>query len=173
MPKSGRKRGRPKKGVAPPRPARTGLFAAADDLRPRIGRPRFQPTEADRRYVKQMAQLGIPHEDIAATVGISRNTLTLHFREDLDDGRIEAEAAVASSLFAKATAKTLSGASVRAAEIWLKRRAHWLEARQPREEGDKTGENEVVVTGGLPPQPRDDDEPGGEPGAGGATGGGQ
>lgn len=144
-----------KKGARPPKPAaRTaridGFFADADDMRPRIGRPRFQPTEKDRRFVSRMSRLGLSHSDMAVTLGIDRETLVRYFRQEIDEGRIEGDAAVAASLFQKATAKQVSGASVQAAIYWLRRRAEWLEAQRPRDAADEAGANEIVVTGGLP-----------------------
>lgn len=138
------------KAKASPAPKRSGMLAAADDIAPRIGRPRFQPTEKDRAFVKRMSALGASQEDIASTIGCDRNTLAKWFRRDIDDGRMEATASVAAALFAKATAKVISGASVRAAEIWLRRFPEWLEAERPRDPHDDAGANEIVVTGGLP-----------------------
>lgn len=131
-------------------PRRTGMLADADDIGPRIGRPRFAASEKDRAFVKRMAALGASQDDIARVIGCDRNTLVKHFRQDIEDGRIEATASVAASLFAKATAKVVSGASVRAAEIWLRRFPEWLEAERPRDREDEAGDNEIVVTGGLP-----------------------
>lgn len=138
------------KAKASPAPRRTGLLADADDIKPRIGRPAFKPTEKDRAFVKKMSARGASLEDIAGVIGCERHTLTKHFRQDIDDGRIEATAAVSAALFAKATAKGLNGASVRAAEIWLRRYPEWLEAERPRDRDDEAGDNEIVVTGGLP-----------------------
>ena len=49
------------------------------------GRPAHQPTEATRREVRGAAAF-IPHEAIAALVGISNKTLLKHYREELDLG---------------------------------------------------------------------------------------
>lgn len=138
------------KAKAPPLARRIGMLADADDIKARIGRPRFAVSDRDRSFVKRMSALGASLDDIATTIGCDRNTLTKHFRQDIDDGRIESTAAVAAALFAKATAKMISGASVRAAEIWLRRYPEWLEAERPRDRDDEAGDNEIVVTGGLP-----------------------
>lgn len=149
MPKP-RKKGarRPKQTIRPTRA--DGFFADADDMRPRIGRPRFQPTEVDRRFVQRMSRLGLSHSDMATVVGCDRDTLTKYFRPEIEEGRIEGMAAVASSLFQKAVDKKVTGASVRAAEIWLKRDPAWLEAARPKDQDDEAGSHEIVVTGGLP-----------------------
>lgn len=157
------------KGAPAAAPRRTGMLADADDIQARIGRPRFAVTDKDRAFVKRMSALGASQDDIARTIGCDRATLAKHFRQEIDDGRVESTAAVAASLFAKATAKVISGASVRAAEIWLRRYPEWLEAERPRDRDDEAGDKEIVVTGGLPARgtkefPVDDDT-----GAGGAA----
>ena len=151
MPKARRAKakGRPRK-AAPPSYRREGMLAPADEIKAKIGRPAFKPTDKDRAFVKRMAALGASLDDIASVVGCERHTLTKHFRQDIDDGRIEATAAVSAALFQKATSKVVSGAAVRAAEIWLRRYPEWLEAERPRDPGDEAGENEIVVVGGLP-----------------------
>ncbi len=138
------------KAKAPERPARTGMFAAADDMAARIGRPSFDATPTDRAFVKRLSALGVSMDEIGSVIGCTRQTLAKHFRQEIDDGRIEATAAVAASLFAIATAKGGGSAAVRAAEIWLRRYPAWLEAQRPKEEGDEAGANEVAITGGLP-----------------------
>ena len=160
------------KGAQQPATKRVGMLADADDIKARIGRPRFQVTDKDRAFVKRMAALGASLEDIASVIGCERHCLTRWFRQDIDDGRIEATAAVVAALFAKATAKGLNGASVRAAEIWLRRFPEWLEAERPRNRDDEASAKEIVVTGGLPvrgaleiPGEHEDDDPG-EPGEG-------
>lgn len=142
---------RSKRKAAPlPAPRRSGMFADADDMKPRIGRPRFVPTEKDRGYVRKMASVGLTHEEIASTIGVERTTLVKYFRQEIDDGRIEANALVAAALFRKATDRAVTGASVRAAEIWLRVRAGWVDAQHPKDKDDETGDNQLVVTGGLP-----------------------
>src|SRR5208337_2049680 len=51
------------------------------------GRPKYEPTEADRNTVRSMASQGIPHETIAlclGTNGVDPKTLRKHFRRELD-----------------------------------------------------------------------------------------
>lgn len=54
------------------------------------GRPPYKPTEKDRGIVEGMAASGIPHLDIAKTLGIARLTLEKHYREELDVSHIKA-----------------------------------------------------------------------------------
>lgn len=130
--------------------ARGGFFGPADEMAPRIGRPAYQPTDTDRRYVRTMSGVGLTFEEMARVLRIDRNTLTKYFRDDIDEGRIEAMAQVSGALFKKAIAGDGGSASVRAAEIWLKRDARWLEARRPKDEDDEAADNELVIKGGLP-----------------------
>src|ERR1017187_249920 len=63
------------------------------ELFPRIkkempgGRPKYEPTEADRNTVRSMASQGVPHETIALCLGkkgIDAKTMRKHFRRELD-----------------------------------------------------------------------------------------
>lgn len=86
----------------------------------------FQPTEENRRTVKAMAGLGVPHEGIAVLLEIDPKTLRKHFHSELERGSIEATAKVAQSLFQMAT----TGKSVAAAIFWMKARAGWREKHE-------------------------------------------
>ncbi len=86
----------------------------------------FQPTEEQRRIVKGMAGLGVPHEGIAVILEIDPKTLRKYFPQDLERGSVEATAKVAQSLFQMAT----SGQSVAAAIFWMKARAGWREKHE-------------------------------------------
>lgn len=72
-----------------------------------------------------MAGYGVPEDDIALTVDISGPTLRKHYRRELDLGHVKANAAVAQSLYKKATGDGTS--AVTAAIFWLKTRAGWKE----------------------------------------------
>ena len=87
-----------------------------------VGRPAHQPTDQNRLQVKTLAAVGIRHEDIAAKLGISADTLTKYYRQELDDGRVDANALVAKSLFEQAKAGNTA-----AMIFWLKTRAGWRE----------------------------------------------
>src|SRR5258708_1520948 len=84
-------------------------------------RPKLNPTEEQRKLVKQLAAVGTPQEHIARKTGIrSPKTLRKHFRKELDLGAIEANASVAGELYKKA----MSG-NFQAQAFWLERRAGW------------------------------------------------
>lgn len=87
-----------------------------------VGRPPYKPTDQNRLQVKTLAAVGIRHEDIAAKLGISVDTLTRYYRQELDDGRVDANAVVAKSLYEQARAGNTS-----AMIFWLKTRAGWKE----------------------------------------------
>jgi len=86
----------------------------------------FIPTDDQRRTVKAMAGFGVTQDDIACHLNIDPKTLRLHFRSELDNGTIEANAKVAQSLFQMAT----QGKNVAAAIFWMKARAGWREKQE-------------------------------------------
>jgi hypothetical protein len=54
--------------------------------------PAHKPTTEHRRMVEAMSAYGIPHDDISAVVGIDRNTLAKHYRQELDQASAKANA---------------------------------------------------------------------------------
>src|SRR5712692_1101959 len=69
-----------------------------------MSRPRFIPTDEQRRTVKLMSAYGIKQEEIAKMVGLrSSKSLRKHFRQELDRGTIEATAQVSQTLYKMAT----------------------------------------------------------------------
>lgn len=87
-------------------------------------RPRLTPTEDQRRLVKSISAMGIPHEEIARIIGIrSPKTLRLHFREELDLGMTEANYKVAQTLFKMATSGECPAATI----FWAKTRNRFRE----------------------------------------------
>jgi hypothetical protein len=79
-------------------------------------------TEENQKLVRALASVGTRHEDIATKLGISSDTLTRKYRKELDDGRIDANAAIAQTLFQQAKAGNTT-----AMIFWLKTRAGWKE----------------------------------------------
>lgn len=103
------------------------------------GRRPFVPTDENRRTVRTLARYGVPHENIANVIGISRPTLSKSFRHELDLGKSEANAAVMQTCFQMAT----SGRHPAATFFWLKCQAGWRE----RERDNRFDERE-------PPPPK-------------------
>jgi hypothetical protein len=87
-------------------------------------RPKFNPTEEQRRLVKAFSAYGIPQEQIARRIGIrSTKTLREHFRKELAEGISDATFNVSQTLYKMA----MSGKNIVATLFWLKCRAGWKE----------------------------------------------
>ena len=89
-----------------------------------MGRPPHQPTDQTRLQAKTLAAVGIRHEDIAAKIGISADTLVKYYKQELDDGRVDANAQIGKSLYEQAKAGNTA-----AMIFWLKTRAGWKETQ--------------------------------------------
>lgn len=87
-----------------------------------------EPTEQTRQMARTLSGLGVPQDDIAILIGVTKPTLHKYYRDDLDRGLAEANAKVASSLFQQATSGVTS-----AAIFWMKARAGWRE-KHPEDE---------------------------------------
>jgi hypothetical protein len=88
------------------------------------GRPSHKPTKDTQEQVKRLSALGCPHEDIATRLKISADTLVKYYKDELDEGRIDANAAIAGTLFSQA-----KKGNTAAAIFWLKTRARWKETQ--------------------------------------------
>ena len=83
-----------------------------------------KPTQENKDTVKRLSALGCPHEDIAIRLKISSDTLVKYYKNELDEGRIDANAAIAGTLFQQA-----KNGNTAAAIFWLKTRARWKETQ--------------------------------------------
>ena len=83
---------------------------------------KHDPKQQDRDTARRLSALGVPHEDIAIRLKISADTLTKYYQEQLDEGRIDANSAIAGTLFQQA-----KNGNTAAAIFWLKTRARWKE----------------------------------------------
>lgn len=88
--------------------------------------PAHAPTDESRELVKQLSAEGFIQEHIADQVGIDAKTLRKHYKDELRDGKFEANRKVAKTLFAAAT----EGGSVAAMIFWLKSQAGWREKQE-------------------------------------------
>jgi hypothetical protein len=93
------------------------------------GRPRHSPSPEQRRNVQTLAGFGISHRDIGTVIGVSADTLRIHYRDELDKGQTVANANVAQNLYRIATGEGRE--AVTAAIFWLKVRAGWSEYAPP------------------------------------------
>ena len=82
-----------------------------------------RPTEDFRKQVQEASGLGLPQDQICALVGISDVTLRKHYESELGMGKAQASAAVAKTLFNKATV----GQDTTAMIWWTKAQMRWSE----------------------------------------------
>lgn len=80
------------------------------------------PTDESRKLVRSLSAVGIKYVDIAGKLDISDDTLVKHYKKDLEDGRIDANASIGQTLFQQA-----KNGNTAAAIFWLKTRAQWKE----------------------------------------------
>ena len=91
-----------------------------------------KPTDENRVEVRTLASLGMPQDEIAAYIGISKPTLAKHYASELKLSAIKANANVGKFLYTMASGRALKqGASYgecsRAAMFWAKTRMGWRE----------------------------------------------
>ena len=88
-----------------------------------MARPKYKPTEEQRRLVKSMSAYGIKQEGIARVLLLrSPKTLRKHFREELILGEIEGVAQVAQTHYQMAK----SGKHAVSTIHFLDKRPRWL-----------------------------------------------
>lgn len=80
------------------------------------------PTDESRKLVRSLSAVGIKYVDIANKLEISDDTLVKHYKRDLEDGRVDANASIGQTLFQQA-----KNGNTAAAIFWLKTRAQWKE----------------------------------------------
>ena len=85
---------------------------------------KHEPNDESKSTVKRLSALGVPHEDIATRLKISADTLVKYYQDELDEGRIDANATIAGTLFQQA-----KKGNTAAAIFWLKTRARWKETQ--------------------------------------------
>jgi hypothetical protein len=109
------------------------------------GRPPHLATADTRIKVYTLSTVGTRHEDIASVLNISHDTLVKYYKEELDKGRIEANASVAETLF-----KQAKEGNTTAMIFWLKSRAKWKESTQHEISGNPDGSPvEVKIITGI------------------------
>lgn len=99
------------------------------------GKPGRKPKgydETTARQVEQMAQFGLPHDQICAVVDMSKHTLYKYYRVELTKGAARANLKVAQRLYVKAVEEGDTTALI----FWAKCRMRWsTESRE--EEGEQ------------------------------------
>ena len=93
------------------------------------------PTEETRKLVRSLSAVGIKYVDIAGKLDIGDDTLVKHYKKDLEDGRIDANASIGQTLFQQA-----KNGNTAAAIFWLKTRARWKETHAVEHSGPEGSE---------------------------------
>jgi hypothetical protein len=116
-----------------------------DTSKDKGGRPPHLADATTRNKVFMLSTVGTRHEDIATVLGISADTLTKYYHDELAKGRIEANASVAETLF-----KQAKEGNTTAMIFWLKSRAKWKESTQHEISGNPDGTPvEVKIVTGI------------------------
>lgn len=112
------------------------------------GRPPFKPTDDERKQVAQMVAVGIPQEQIAMVIrdGIDADTLAKHFKTEIRESKIKANAKIGGTLFNKA----INGDTA-AAIFWAKTQMGWKEKTEHQITG--VGGKDLVLWG-VKPEPK-------------------
>jgi hypothetical protein len=93
------------------------------------GRPPHEKTEENAERVEALCAYGMDHVMIAAMLGISHDTLTKYYRDELDVGKAKVVEQVANSL-----KRNAMHGDVQAQKFFLSSRAGWSE-KQTHEVG--------------------------------------
>jgi len=110
----------------------------------KAGRPRHLILATTQNEVYELSKVGTRHEDIATLIGVSHDTLTKYYKKQLDRGRIEANAAVAGTMYSKA----MTG-DVGAMMFWLKTQAQWSEKNTTELTGEGGSPINIKVITGI------------------------
>lgn len=109
-----------------------------------------KPTDDSKKLVRSLSAVGIRYVDIAQKLDITDDTLVKHYKKELEDGRIDANAAIGQTLFQQAKDGNTS-----AAIFWLKTRAGWKETQAHEITGDNNLTLKVIT--GVPPKETPED----------------
>lgn len=114
-----------------------------------MGRPPYKPTDEVRKIVRNMASVGIPHRQLAAYLGIDRETLAKYFGDELEKGKIEASVKVLENLFRMATGSGREAAAC--AMFWAKTQCGFREIQRLEHSGPD-GDPISLAAVDAPPQ---------------------
>ena len=113
-------------------------------VKKKVGRPAHLKSLDTQKKVFDLATVGTRYEDIALVLGISDDTLVKYYKPELEKGRIEANAAVAGTLFEKAKQGDTSSMI-----FWLKTRAQWSEKNTTELTGEGGAPINIKVVTGI------------------------
>ncbi|MEM5425103.1 hypothetical protein [Paraburkholderia ferrariae] len=98
----------------------------------RAGRPRFEPTDAQREVAEALLRCGVPIEQARTCIinpetrkPISYHTFCRVFGNEIATAVVLANAMVARNLYLIATANKASAATVQACIFWLRTKGGW------------------------------------------------
>ena len=89
----------------------------------RGGRPRHEPTSQTRNMVRMCAGFGVPQEDIALALGLTRPTLKRHYSPEIEVGKAQTHIRLMSNLLEMSNMKNTVG--LKATIFALTRRFGW------------------------------------------------
>lgn len=114
-----------------------------------------KPDEETRCKVESLSAYGVPQDDICTALGITKNTLIKHYRQELDLAAVQANARVAGKLFEKCMAGDTTSII-----FWLKTRAKWKETHVHESTGKDGNPQEFIFRWGddITAQPGQDEE---------------
>jgi len=133
-----------------------GVKGRSGGARPGCGRPAFSPTQEQRKLVEQLSAFGIRVDEMPAFITdraskpIGRKTLTKHFKNEIEAGRLKANVKVANALYRNATEPSNSAphGNIAAQIFWLKTRCGWSES-QPAIASVRASGGVLVVPAGM------------------------
>ena len=108
------------------------------------GRPAHLKNATTGNQVYDLSKVGTRYEDIALVLGVSHDTLSKYYKDELEKGRIEANAIVAGTLFEKARQGDTSSMI-----FWLKTRAQWSEKNTTELTGEGGAPINIKVITGI------------------------
>jgi DNA-binding XRE family transcriptional regulator len=108
------------------------------------GRPEFAPTPEQRKMVEGMIRVGLTQEQTALVVGIARDTLAKHFREEIDRAKPVADAQVANNLIRQATKDDFR--AIPAAIYYTKAQMGWRETQNVALDANVTGVIAIIAS---------------------------
>lgn len=91
-------------------------------IKNKVGRPAIGRSEEIAKAVQLHTLVGTPQPTLAKVLGMSTETLTKYYREELDTAKAQANASIAGRLYKKA----MDGDTT-AMIFWLKTQARWRE----------------------------------------------
>ena len=91
-----------------------------------FGNPPYSPTDSDRAVVEGLVVSGCNHEQIAAYLDISHDTLTKHYRKELDTAKVKLAGMMTKTMMQRAMDNNHKDCQ-RAYEYWMSRQFSWKE----------------------------------------------